>query len=613
MKKVSKQKGLSTKAKRRILEKEVAQEKKNGMERLGKLMTGEDVSKTIAAGAAGGALYGLGKSEKEGIGSLTDAAKGGVVGGATSLLFPIAKGGLRGAKTAVAKGANIFAHLGEDITDWILRHPGIFKNAKDLDDVAEAFLKRLTKLGKKGDELKKSAALLLKKEQELPKNVVTEHFDDVIKEIKERVILDDTPLIGKNFEKLIGALEEYKNKITKGKFGYDPESELISERHLWSLYKQLENEAEAFSERYSQDFAPMLSNALKQVRFKMRDTLAQSNPKWNKEFEPVRQIEKVLGSQDTIKATGVRDAFGVLKEPHHMGGNYIAAQNKGGVEQFYTALTQAFSAPFESRGLQKQRIKRDLIDDVEDLYAKHVEGKKAALGPVKIKTKGKIKDSPTLLTQGEGALIQKKVDTMDPQTGKMGVEQKGMTAAMKQMGVNKDVAEMGGVAAALIKSKVAKRLTAEGLASGKKPLEQRATEKLIEGAETSLTSTGIPRLIREPVLDPDEKPERSRELNWELEKRKRQVEPGEPYGIDRFKAYRPEESEKERPFTPEQLIDKDEEEFYLRKRGRSPESSFLEIDESEEIDFQDHEKEQREKNAISFLRQQKGLRKPKYT
>lgn len=611
--KVSRKK-VSTKEKRKLIEAAVEKEKKAGQKRMIDVMTTPEIKKNIAIGTGMGGIEGYGKSERTGGALAADTVMGGTIGAATSLALPVGAAALKSTKEAVKKGASWWAKLGEDVSDWIINNPKInlLKDTRDFKDIKKNFLKMATGLQRKSDEFRKAAQKKLRDDQIIPRSALTDPIDKSLKSLKD--FAGDIEF-GDDYDKAIKELEKIKESIQKGKLsGVDPDTNLITENHIWKVYNRLKKRAEVARDKTrTQDFAPILAQNLRRIRYEIRENLANYNPEWNKAFQPVREIEKLLGA-DEASEKGIRKVFKIkYNEADKV---YKPQKDAGGVDMTDRNLQISFKAPFKKYELERQSDNRDLLNDLEDTYNKFVIGKKPALGPVKIETKGKITEKPTLLKEGETQAVIDQIEQMAPPTGMTVLDQKLGRGAAKEIGFGEDTADIAGSLYAQAKQKVGKQLAAGALSAGKKPLQAEVTEKTIKGAEALLDPTGVPRLVRdeliEEVIEPEETGQRSPALEYVLRKKREQAAPGEFFGIDRFRGYKPKSKQ-------EEIIEEDQDDVIKINYDEEPpevEPDKIRIkNKTGEIRMDNVEPEnvKREKTAFNFLQQQRGLRKPKYS
>ena len=613
VKEVSKKK-IPTKEKRKLIEKQIEEEKQTAMKKLKEAVTSKDVQQNLALGTVMGGVEGFGKSDKSGLELVGDTGKGAGFGLASGLILPAVKGVAKGGKEVAKKAANVVGDIGEDITEWALQNPRLFRKARDFVDVKKNFLEMASELQKKADGFQVSAAKKLRDDQVIPREALTDPIDDTIRDLKEYSGGID---LGDDYDKALKALEDLKVKIQTGKLeGLDPATDLVTEKDMWKVYRRLKKKAEvARDKRRTQDFAPILALNLRKVRYQIRENLAKFNPEWNKEFQPVRDIEKLLGADD-FDEKGIRKVFNIkYKDAEKV---YKSKKNDRGVDMSDKPLRDAFSAPFNKYGLERQTDNRDLLNDFEDAYNKFVVGKKPALGPVKVKTRGKVKDAPTLLKEGEAVRVEELIDTAGPQTGYTGRSAEMVEGLTKTVSESEGMAKAAGGLGGLIKQKYGKMITAEALQAGGKPLREGGiSEKTGKAIEAVSGVTGLPRVIRgemtESNIEPDPNVTSPRFENI-LQKKFEQAKPGEEFGVDQFRGIKPKENLEEIKIKRE--INKEDLERFNKFEQWEQEVNKKEVNNrSSMFDTNELEPEEikRRKTAINFLQQQRGLRKPKYS
>ena len=562
----------------------------------------KDVGKNILAASGIGAAQGIGHGDGDTFfEDLQNATKGATIGGLTGIIMPFGKVALKGSKEFSTNALERFTNLTQNQFEWIKNNKAIFRAAKSLSDVKENFLQGLNKIAKKEKGFLEKANKSLSSEQQYPQSVITEPIDAIKAKYEQKILQGNTPAIAEDAIKFFDKLDQLKEKVVKGKFGYDPSSELVSEQNIMSLYKQLELDAYKYKKQFSSDQNEMYAKALREIRFQYKDFLANSNPEWNKAMEPVRRIEKLMGGDSLRPGKGLREEFGVELNPKT--GEYEAVI-RNGKEKINAVLKNTLGAPFVKNGLENEQYRRNLLDDFQDLYSNIVEAPKAKLGPVKVKTSGKV-IKPSIREQGEAAYMESIAGTQGPRTGEQLLDASTAKAGLKKAGMQEDGAAIIGNTLAYLKNQLGKRLASEAVSRDSSAITV-PFKKFVGGAERMVDIAAdpmaAPRLITKESFDEPPGTERREGLQMRLDRKRRQAKPGEKFSIGPFEG-----KKSEKVITPpnptvdqniDQEIDDESLDDYLFDNQDQKSSMMNQIKQKED--------EEMEKKKLSFLGQQGG-------
>lgn len=559
----------------------------------------------LEAGASSG-IYAYGKSESDDPWkNIKMAGEGAKSGAPWGVLFPFAKTLLKAPEKLSTPALKILSDMSEEQLNFIKRNPTLFRNVKTKDEIRQKFLEMVNDLQTKESVYAKRASKFLKDDDVIPQEYVTDPIEQQIQKLEESFAggKASAPIV----QDLLKKLEDLKSIIST-------ENAFVSEKRLKNLYDQWKAEAYKHGPmKDTPDSNQLFGRALREIRYGWKTLLQGHNPKWNKEMAPVRNIEELMGGSKRARQSGLADSFELILNPTTR--KFEAAQTIRGKENLTKHLDDAFSAPFRKNGLITERPKRDLLNDMDQLHQD-------------LKLTKKTPD--TLLKKGEASVIEETSLTAGPKTGwqvlGMGAGAGTGLLAGKASGDETEGLAWGMLAGSIlakIKANHGKRIAQQSILGVKESPKIQKGLELLKRSEKPLTSPlGIQKAIavesvEGPVLGGGIK-ERHRKGEWSnrekmlnyLRKRRGKTDVGEEYGFGRYTGVKEEQPEIPKQETPlkENFL-----ESFLEETEETPKGSFLETNESEEIDFKDPEKEQREKNAISFLRQQKGLIKPKYT
>jgi hypothetical protein len=550
---------------------------------------GKEMGSQVALGGGFGGLEALGKSEKADIGGqIKDAYEGAKTGAIWGMVFPAGKLLLKGGKGITGKGIELLSSLSEEQVEWLRKNPELFRMKDSIEDVKKRFLKQINSLEATQAKFKKKADDVLEDEYaSISKSDLVNSFDDFVEKEKERLLpkgrLGDkvestkplTPINQKYFEELA----EQRNRILS-------QPDVLTEKQLNSMRTELNDWAYKYNDPYNKDKNEQLAVAFKQVTHGWKNILADSNPAWNKAMEPVRKIQGVLGGNERIGEIGIRDYFKLKKVP---GKALYNAREKLGAEGFGAQFVKTVAAPFVDRGLEKHRHGRDLVSKVTDLTNQYVRKAK--------KPKGK-----GMLAEGEGAALRWKASQKSPETG----FQKLYAEPVEQM-----VAPSVGDVSKLISSVVAIARQRHGKEWAAKVMTNEELQRRVNqarpvremGAKLIGDPLAVPRVVRHEFIESEQerKPvdKAKQDVLEIIKKKRRDVQQGERFGLPGFEGVKG--VKKEQPPEPPP--------FLQRPTGGFMETEGFDLEETEI----DPEKRKREKDALQFLQQQRGLRKPKYS